>query len=138
MPRTKEEQLHWEGHRDELRSLWLDQRWTAEQIQGHMSQRHGFCRSIPQYTRQFQKWGFQKNSKGETWKFVFKRREKRKREGKDPGQVWRNGKHIPEEKVRKEISRHVPLLSQYWDSGEAGVYPSNLSSRVSMLIGSFS
>ncbi|KAL2850235.1 ankyrin repeat-containing domain protein [Aspergillus pseudoustus] len=119
MPRTKEEELQWESHRDELRSLWLDQRWTAPQIQGHMSHSHGFSRSLPQYTRQFQKWGFKKNSSDKTWKFVANRLEKRKREGKDPGHVWRDGKLIPDAKVRKEISRHVPLLSQYWDSGEA-------------------
>ncbi|KAL2816087.1 ankyrin repeat-containing domain protein [Aspergillus granulosus] len=83
-----------------------------------MSQRHNFRRSVPQYTRQFKKWGFKKNSNDGTWKYVAHRREKRKREGKDPGQVWRNGKLIPESKIRKEISRHVPLLSQYWDSGE--------------------
>ncbi|KAL2788715.1 ankyrin repeat-containing domain protein [Aspergillus keveii] len=84
-----------------------------------MSQRHSFCRSVPQYTRQFKKRGFKKNSNDGIWKFVANRREKRKRDGKDPGQVWRSGKLIPEPKIRKEISRHVPLLSQYWDSGEA-------------------
>jgi aspartyl/asparaginyl beta-hydroxylase (cupin superfamily) len=42
MARTKEEETEWQSHRDELKALWLDQRWTLEQIQEHMSQRHSF------------------------------------------------------------------------------------------------
>jgi aspartyl/asparaginyl beta-hydroxylase (cupin superfamily) len=42
MARTKEQETEWQSHRDELKALWLDQRWTLEQIQEHMSQRHSF------------------------------------------------------------------------------------------------
>lgn len=42
MAQTKEEQAEWQSHRDELKALWLDQRWTLEQIQDHMSQSHRF------------------------------------------------------------------------------------------------
>ncbi|GIC91000.1 uncharacterized protein Aud_007440 [Aspergillus udagawae] len=112
MARTKEEETEWQSHRDELKALWLDQRWTLEQIQEHMSQRHSFRKSAPQYTRQFKKWGFKKNLTDEDWKFVAHRREKRKRDGKDAGDVRVHGNLIPEPKVRKETARHASLLSQ--------------------------
>ncbi|KAF4162854.1 hypothetical protein CNMCM6936_001486 [Aspergillus lentulus] len=112
MARTKEEETTWQSHRDELKALWLDQRWTLEQIQEHMSQKHSFRKSAPQYTRQFKKWGFKKNLTDEDWKFVARRRAKRKRDGKDPGEVRVHSNLIPESKVRKETARHVSLLSQ--------------------------
>ncbi|KAF4234681.1 hypothetical protein CNMCM8980_003802 [Aspergillus fumigatiaffinis] len=112
MARTKEQETEWQSHRDELKALWLDQRWTLEQIQEHMSQRHSFRKSAPQYTRQFKKWGFKKNLTDEDWKFVARRREKRKRDGKDAGDVRVHGNLIPEPKVRKETARHASLLSQ--------------------------
>ncbi|KAG2026999.1 hypothetical protein GB937_000735 [Aspergillus fischeri] len=112
MARTKEEETEWQRHRDELKALWLDQRWTLGQIQEHMAQRHSFRKSAPQYTRQFKKWGFKKNLTDEDWKFVARRREKRKRDGKVAGDVRVHGNLIPEPKVRKETARHVSLLSQ--------------------------
>ncbi|GFF65875.1 isoform 3 of ankyrin-3 [Aspergillus lentulus] len=77
-----------------------------------MSQKHSFRKSAPQYTRQFKKWGFKKNLTDEDWKFVARRRAKRKRDGKDPGEVRVHSNLIPELKVRKETARHVSLLSQ--------------------------
>ncbi|KAF7136681.1 hypothetical protein CNMCM5793_005959 [Aspergillus hiratsukae] len=112
MARTKEAEAEWHKHRDELKALWLDQRWTLEQIQEHMSQSHNFRKNAPQYTRQFKRWGFKKNLTDEDWKFVAHRREKQKRDGKDPGDVRVHGTLIPEPKVRKETARHVSLLSQ--------------------------
>ncbi|GIJ82160.1 hypothetical protein Asppvi_000665 [Aspergillus pseudoviridinutans] len=122
MARTKEEETEWQSHRDELRALWLDQRWTLEQIQEHMARRHSFRKSAPQYTRQFKKWGFKKNLTDEDWKFVAHRREKRKRDGKDPGYVRVHGNLIPEPKVRKETARHASLLSQCLWMGDSGAY----------------
>jgi ankyrin repeat protein len=58
----------------------------------------------------------------EDWKFVAHRREKRKRDGKDPGDVWVHGNLIPEPKVRKETARHVSLLSQCLRMGDSGAY----------------
>ncbi|KAL4798074.1 hypothetical protein BDV19DRAFT_35483 [Aspergillus venezuelensis] len=69
--------------------------------------------SMDQYARQFKQWGFKKNSNEEEWKYVAHSREKRKRDGKDPGQVLMHGKLVPEPKVGKEISRHVQLTAQY-------------------------
>ncbi|PIG69615.1 hypothetical protein AARAC_002762 [Aspergillus arachidicola] len=113
MARSKKEDAEWASHRHELQSLWLDQRWVLEQIQEHMTRRYNFCKSKDQYKRQFKKWNLKKNSREEEWLFVAHRREKRKREGKDPGEVSMHGTHIPEPKVRKETARYVSLSSQY-------------------------
>jgi hypothetical protein len=79
-----------------------------------------FCReksnpisSKHQYHRQFKNWDFKKNLTSDDWRFVAHRREKRKREGKDPGDVMLNGNLVPESKVRKAIARHVLPTSQY-------------------------
>ncbi|KAJ9297660.1 hypothetical protein DTO271G3_4435 [Paecilomyces variotii] len=113
MARTKENEAEWQKHRDELEFLWLEQRWTAERIRDYMSQKHGFHQNKYQYSRQFKQWGFKKNTSDERWKFIAHRREKRKRDGKDPGPVSLDGRLVPESKVRKETSRHVTLTSQY-------------------------
>ncbi|RAQ52875.1 hypothetical protein AFGD_004960 [Aspergillus flavus] len=113
MARSKKEEAEWASHRHELQSLWLDQRWSVKQIQEHMSRSYNFCKSKDQYCRQFKKWNLKKNSREEEWRFVAYRREKRKREGKDPGEVSMHGTHIPNAKVRKETARYVSLSSQY-------------------------
>ncbi|KAJ5710568.1 ankyrin repeat-containing domain protein [Penicillium malachiteum] len=106
-------QAEWESHRDELKLLWIEQDWGAKQIQSFMAEKHGFKKSESQYRRWFDKWGYKKNCRNSDWAFVAHRQEKRKREGKDPGEVWKNKKIVPESKVRKEIARHVKLSSQY-------------------------
>ncbi|KAJ9272330.1 hypothetical protein DTO212C5_1515 [Paecilomyces variotii] len=119
MARTKENEAEWQKHHDELKFLWLEQRWTAERIRDYMSQKHGFHQNKYQYGRQFKQWGFKKNSSDERWKFIAHRREKRKRDGKDPGPVSLDGRLVPESKVRKETSRHVTLTSQYVGIGNS-------------------
>ena len=44
MARSKKEEAEWASHRHELQSLWLDQRWSVEQIQEHMSRSYNFCK----------------------------------------------------------------------------------------------
>lgn len=80
--------------------------------------------SNEQYIRQFKKWSFKKNLTSEDWKFIAHRREKRKREGKDPGPVQKDGNVIPEHKVRRAIGRHVLPTAQYLDtvSGDIGMW----------------
>ena len=56
------------------------------------------------------------------WKFIGRRREKRRREGKDPGPVWAHERLIPEPTVRKEVARHVQLTAQYTDMMDSGMY----------------
>ncbi|KAH8705963.1 ankyrin repeat-containing domain protein [Talaromyces proteolyticus] len=123
MARSKEEDAAWEGYRNELKVMFLDQRLTLEQIRQYMSQKYNFSKSKGQYTRQFKKWEFKKNFTDDDWRFVAHRREKRKREGKDPGPVRMNGNLVPEAKVRKEISRHILPSSQYLGTVNGDVEP---------------
>ncbi|GAM35537.1 ankyrin repeat protein [Talaromyces pinophilus] len=121
MARSKKEDVEWESHRPELKALY--QRLTVDQIREYMSERYGFSKSNEQYTRQFTKWSFKKNLTGEDWKFIAHRREKRKREGKDPGTVQKDGNVIPEPKVRKAIARHVLPTAQYLDTVNGDIGP---------------
>ncbi|KAE8370156.1 ankyrin repeat-containing domain protein [Aspergillus caelatus] len=119
MARSKEEEAEWASHRDELQYLWLDQRWSVQQIRAHMTGRYNFCKSQDQYSRQFRNWNLKKNAKEEEWRFIAHSRHKRKREGKDPGEVSIRGTLIPEPKVRKETARYVSLSSQYLELGDS-------------------
>ncbi|KAF3395004.1 Ankyrin-1 [Talaromyces pinophilus] len=121
MARSKKEDVEWESHRSELKALY--QRITVDQIREYMSERYGFSKSNEQYTRQFTKWSFKKNLTSEDWKFIAHRREKRKREGKDPGTVQKDGNVIPEPKVRKAIARHVLPTAQYLDTVNGDIGP---------------
>ncbi|KAJ5560392.1 hypothetical protein N7513_002791 [Penicillium frequentans] len=94
----------WEKYRDELKSLWLDKRWTLKQVQEHMSQAHNFSKSESQFIRQFKRWGFKKYLTDPEWNSVARRAGKRKREGKEPGSVRVNGKLISESNIRKQKS----------------------------------
>ncbi|KUL89893.1 hypothetical protein ZTR_02763 [Talaromyces verruculosus] len=121
MARSKKEDVGWESHRSELKALY--ERLTVGQIREYMSERYGFSKSNEQYTRQFTKWSFKKNITSEDWKFIAHRREKRKREGKDPGTVQKDGNVIPESKVRKAIARHVLPTAQYLDTVNGDIGP---------------
>jgi hypothetical protein len=69
--------------------------------------------SKDQYTRQFKKWNFKKNLTTDDWRFIGYNREKRIREGKYPGPVTVNGIVIPEDTIKKQLSRHILPSTQY-------------------------
>ncbi|RAO66546.1 uncharacterized protein BHQ10_002558 [Talaromyces amestolkiae] len=121
MARSKKEDVAWEKHRSELKALY--ERLTVDQIREYMFEQYSFSKSNEQYTRQFTKWSFKKNLTSEDWKFIAHRREKRKREGKDPGPVRKDGNMIPEPKVRKAIARHVLPTAQYLETVNGDIGP---------------
>lgn len=141
MGRRKIEDAEWEDHREEIRALY---QWkTLEQIKEYMAQQYNFCKRLvhkslasighgfsdvhdskDQYTRKFKTWNLKKNSKEDEWRFVSRRMEKRKLEGKEETEVEMHGRVLPEKKCKKEISRHVPLSSWYMgDPGKLKSYP---------------
>lgn len=76
--------------------------------------------SKAQYEKKFKEWGFAKYSTGQEWKAVSYHVLKRKREGKETD-VYRDGKLIPPEKVRKRISRYsFQTAWQRHTEGESG------------------
>jgi hypothetical protein len=66
----------------------------------------------PQYLRRFKEWGLSKNITSEAWKVVEHRLRKRRLEGKET-EVLLNGIIVDKKRLKKEISRHVPLSVTY-------------------------
>lgn len=60
-----------------------------------------------QYTRQFKKWGFSRNWKQQQYEFTVRRLKKRKQEGKEDNDVYKNGALFNNKRLKRELSRHV-------------------------------
>ena len=128
----------WEFHKSTILNLYFTENMTLEKVMEHMKQNHGFdarcsphmaCSSSDltnfnskgRYETQFQKWNLRKNLRSSEWKYVSRRIQKRKREGKE-SVVYFNRVAIAPEKVKKEISRHdVPT----YHSGNPILVPRN-------------
>ena len=72
------------------------------------------------FETQLKKWEFKKRSKGEDWKALNYKIEKRKRQGKDT-LLYHEGSLMPHKKRQKELSRQGYLSvteSLHWAQGE--------------------
>ncbi|KAI9928477.1 hypothetical protein MW887_002522 [Aspergillus wentii] len=113
MPRKREHDEEWEYYREELRTLFLRERKTVDDIKKCMEDKYQFCKSNNQFTYQFKKWNWKKNATEDQWTFTTHRVKKRKvEEGKDSN-VYINEGFITEDKLKKETSRHVPASFEY-------------------------
>lgn len=63
--------------------------------------------SKAQYIRQFKKWKFEKNLRGDQWKRIAKVVRNRRSYGKDSEIVIRDGR-VSDRRLRKEMSRYGP------------------------------
>ncbi|KAH7047454.1 ankyrin repeat-containing domain protein [Macrophomina phaseolina] len=95
----------WETQKETLRDLYLVRDLAMKAVMKQMEKNHGFKADAGQYERQFKKWGFRKNLPLDTWQFVARRIEKRKREGKDT-EFRIDGIRIPQKKLVKATSRY--------------------------------
>ncbi|KFY29261.1 hypothetical protein V491_00118 [Pseudogymnoascus sp. VKM F-3775] len=107
----KEIDAEWEVHKSEIETLFLKEKKTRDEVMEVMEKTHGFHRSKAQYIRKLQQWNFKKNSTNETWKFVARRLEKRRLEGKD-SETLINDELIATKKLKHEISRYATLSYQ--------------------------
>lgn len=64
------------------------------------------------YERLFKQWGLRKNRKGADWNWVGHRVHHRQAQGRPRSALYIKGERIPEETIRKEVSRHVSALQQ--------------------------
>ncbi|KAK8224653.1 Clr5 domain-containing protein [Phyllosticta capitalensis] len=95
----------WESHKETIRGLYLVQNKSQKQVMAEMAKHHNFSATAAQYERQLKSWRFRKNLTAKEWACVARRVEKRKSEGR-ASKVFVNGKHVPEEKVRKKTSKY--------------------------------
>ena len=70
----------WEARKPAIHDLYINQNLPLAWVVSHMTSR-GFIASKQQYTRQFTKWGFSKNSKEEEWKYISRYLASRARHG---------------------------------------------------------
>ena len=69
---------------------------------------HSNCdASKAQYIRQFKKWKFEKNLRGDQWKWIAKVVRNRKSSGKDSEILIKDGR-VSDRRLRKEMSRYRP------------------------------
>ncbi|KAH8651560.1 ankyrin repeat-containing domain protein [Tricladium varicosporioides] len=101
--------VEWLVYKEEIRSLYLIENKSREEVMTAMEKSYGFHASKAQYTRKFDEWGFKKNSTDAKWKFIARKLQKRNLEGKE-SDTYIDGKLVPRKKVKKEVSRH-PLPS---------------------------
>ncbi|KAL4971083.1 ankyrin repeat-containing domain protein [Aspergillus stella-maris] len=100
----------WEQHKEEISSLYLERKWTLDQVMAVMRDQHGFEASPNQYRAKLKAWKVGKNTSSDVWRFVEVRLRRRQLEGKN-SQVLLYGQVQPWAKVMKEIARNVPLIA---------------------------
>jgi hypothetical protein len=79
-------------------------------------------RSKSQYTAKLKAWGYRKNATKEDYKNLAQR-EERAKQTKEKLNVYFNGKIIPPQKLRKEISRQGYLTTRERYQGAQGNVP---------------
>jgi hypothetical protein len=123
--------LDWEPHIEVLRDLYLRRDKPLNYVMTVMKEKYNFiaryvrpsavlsqpklnriiANSKAQYEQQFKIWDFRKNLSRGDWHFVGHRLTKREGEGRK-SKVYFNGNPLSDKKVKREVSRHVSLLSQ--------------------------
>ncbi|CAG7555468.1 unnamed protein product [Fusarium equiseti] len=105
-PRIPEAQ--WEVHKETIRSLYLEQNKTIDEIISFMAENYQFYASKKQYIRKVTvNWKLRKNTKKEEWEQASTLVLKRKAEGKLT-QLTIHGKIIPDKRSKREIRRYAP------------------------------
>jgi hypothetical protein len=122
----------WEGHRDEIRTLWLDEGKTLPEMRAIFQQRgftpsyaalniiHGGTAARPSdpcltdsptrkatWERKLENWGFKKYDMGaKAWQSIAHSLAKREMDGRKR-EVYKDGKLIPPKRIRKETKRYA-------------------------------
>ncbi|EKG17330.1 hypothetical protein MPH_05396 [Macrophomina phaseolina MS6] len=101
--------LDWEGMRDNITRLHLQEAKPLGEVISCMEDTYGFHATKSQYEGQFRKWNIRKNlRKGHAeqhWKLIKWKIEKRRKQGKETD-VYMDGALLQSKKVKKEISRY--------------------------------
>ncbi|KAF2653820.1 ankyrin [Lophiostoma macrostomum CBS 122681] len=105
MPTQSVSEAEWDLHKATIYDLWSQPKRILNSIMQIMQKDYDFRPTKSQYEDRFRKWGWKKNKKADTWRFIAHRVEKRKRDKKE-SDVKINGEVIEYKKVKKEISRY--------------------------------
>ncbi|KAJ4313621.1 hypothetical protein N0V84_009329 [Fusarium piperis] len=96
----------WERNKEHIRSLYLDQDKSLDDLVTSMAEQHGFHASRAQYIRKLGTWNIKKYSSKDNWKRADGLIRKRKVDGKDT-EIVMNGKLVSAKKLKKELGRYA-------------------------------
>ncbi|KAI9683458.1 MAG: hypothetical protein M1822_005998 [Bathelium mastoideum] len=96
-------QAEWDRLKNSIQDLYVRQGLSLSSTMEQIEDR-GFYATKSQYENQIRKWKLRKRSKGEDWKTLSYKIEKRKQQGKDTF-LYFEGSLMPERKRQKELSR---------------------------------
>ncbi|KIW86131.1 hypothetical protein Z517_01525 [Fonsecaea pedrosoi CBS 271.37] len=109
----------WKSHRDTIRTFYLAQDHSLEELMREMASKYSFCASKAQFEAHLKKWAFRKNLTKDEWKVVIHKIQKRKQDNKD-SEVCSDGFPMNVKKVKKAITRYrlpsVPDFDGIWSS----------------------
>ncbi|KAG4271472.1 hypothetical protein FPRO04_10912 [Fusarium proliferatum] len=96
----------WEENKEYIRTLYLDQNKTLDELVYNMVQNYNFLATRrAQYIRQLGKWELKKNATQDDWKCAKALIRKRKVEGKET-EIMINGNVVAMKKLKKELGRY--------------------------------
>ncbi|OXV06344.1 hypothetical protein Egran_05889 [Elaphomyces granulatus] len=102
-PASSQVQDPWILHRETLRQLYIVEKKTLKEVKATMETCYGFIQASDLL-------GLKKNLKSSDWQAIGRCLEKRKRDGKDDGEVIHvDTGLIPPAKVRREVLRNRPF-----------------------------
>ncbi|KAH0844337.1 hypothetical protein AYO21_00809 [Fonsecaea monophora] len=98
----------WESHRDTIRTFYLVDDHSLEELMREMASKYDFRASKAQFEAHLKKWDLRKNLTKDEWKVVTHKIQKRKRDNKD-SEVCSDGFPMNAKKVKRAITRYRPL-----------------------------
>ncbi|KAJ5640408.1 ankyrin [Penicillium herquei] len=94
----------WDVYKSEIERLYVHENKTREEVRTFMATEYSWKKSLAQYSRMFNQWGFRKHSDPRDDQFIAWKVGKRKREGKE-SEVFINGIQIHPAKITKSSYR---------------------------------
>ncbi|KAF4450867.1 ankyrin repeat protein [Fusarium austroafricanum] len=99
--------IRWDQQKNIIRTLYLDQDKSPDEIAKFMKEQYGFSASRHQIIRRLAKWKFRKYTKKAEWVCAdSKIQERREQEGKET-ELLTNGKTISTRKLQKALRRYI-------------------------------
>ncbi|KAF5724328.1 ankyrin repeat-containing protein [Fusarium mundagurra] len=114
MPRApKISEAIWERHKSIIRTLYIDEDNSPEEVSEALRDKYGFTASRHQIIRRLARWKFKKYTTKEEWVYTSSQIQRRKEQDGKKTEIVLNGKIISEKKLNKALGRYVGP----WDFG---------------------
>ncbi|KAF5248893.1 hypothetical protein FANTH_5696 [Fusarium anthophilum] len=103
----------WERHKSIIRTLYIDEDNSPEEVSEVLRDKYGFTASRHQIIRRLARWKFKKYTTKEEWVYTSSQIQRRKEQDGKKTEIVLNGKTISEKKLNKALRRYVGP----WDFG---------------------